>query len=45
MEFAKYYELLLITLAKSLKLRLINKIIKENIIYITQIILVFETTF
>ena len=32
--FAKYYKLLLITLTKSFKLRLTNKILKENIIYV-----------
>ena len=45
MKFTKYYKLLLITLAKSLKLRLINEIIKRNIIYIIRIILIFEKRF
>ena len=40
--FAKYYKLLLITLTKSFKLRLTNKILTENIIYIVRTILVFE---
>lgn len=42
MKFAKYNKLLLITLMRFLKLRLINEIIKENFIYIIRIIFVFE---
>ena len=41
----KYYKLLLIILTKSFKLRLINEIIKENIIYVIRIIFVFENYF
>ena len=44
-KFAKYYKLLFITLTKFFKLRLINEIMKENIIYVTQIIFVFENHF
>ena len=44
-KFAKYYKLLFIILTKPLKLRLINKIIKRNIIHITRIILAFENHF
>ena len=44
-KFTKYYKLSLITLTKSFKLRLINEIMKKNIIYMIRIILIFEKHF